>query len=402
MRRAHRLEEVIFWHVFDRPSCLRSGLGQQFGISPATVSRTVSLLLERELLVETSAEVASAGRKPQCLRVNSQLAFLLGLDIHLEGVVAVVTDMAGTLLGRGAVRCHAERGIEEAVRASLEAASTALADAGVPRSRIRRLGVSHCGDLDLTNGVCVSWANAPNWKFVPIRDRLAGAFGLEVTLEDRSRALAVAERRTSPEDWGHSSAVYINCDSGIGMGFFTEGRLYRGASQGGGEIGHTVIDTSGPPCRCGNRGCVEAYAGCLAILDYVRGRLAAGAVSGLRETPGAELTIRAVAGAARTGAAVAPAARARAASALGTAIANTVQLLNPSLVVLCGKLPLLAGQEILDAVRMAVRSQCVETAARRVEIRAARPKKDLTAVGCALLAAEAEAEHILREKFRED
>ena len=99
---------------------------------------------------------------------------------------------------------------------------------------------------------------------------------------------------------------------------------------------------------------------------------------------------------------MASAALARAARALGIAVANTVQLLNPSLDVLCGQLALLAGPEILEPVRLAVRSHCVETAARRVEIRLARPKKDVSAIGCALLAAEAEAERILRAKFTED
>jgi predicted NBD/HSP70 family sugar kinase len=399
MRKAHRLEELIFWHVFDRPACQRHDLGQYFGISPATVSRAVSVLLDRELLIESSAEVASPGRKPQSLRVNPKLAVLLGLDIHLDGVLAVVADIGGTLLGRGSVRCNAERSVDAVVRACRKAADAALEDSGVPRARIRHLGVSHCGDLDLNSGVCVSWANAPCWNLVPVRHLLSTAFALSVTLEDQSRALALAERRTSPEDWDHTDSVYITCGSGIGMGFFTEGRLYRGASQGGGEIGHTVIDPSGPPCRCGNRGCVEAFAGIVAILDYVRNSLAAGEASSLRDLGPAELDLRAVVAAAREGDAMASAALTRAARALGTAAANVVQLLNPSLVVLCGTLALVAGPEILEPVRLAVRSQCVETAARRVEVRIARPKKDVSAVGCALLAAEAEAERILHQRF---
>jgi hypothetical protein len=74
-------------------------------------------------------------------------------------------------------------------------------------------------------------------------------------------------------------------------------------------------------------------------------------------------------------------------------------VLNPSLVVLCGELARCAGAEILDAVKCAVQSQCVETAARRVEIRLARPKKDVSAIGCALLAAEAEADRVLHAKL---
>jgi predicted NBD/HSP70 family sugar kinase len=399
MRKAHRLEDLIFWYVFDRPSCLRNDLGHQFAISLATVSRAVSALLDHGLLVETSSAVAAPGRKPQSLGINPKLAVLLGLDIQLDGVLAVVTDMAGTLLGRGAVRCNADQGVDAVLRASLKAADAALDDAEIPRAQIQHLGVGHSGDLDIKNGVCVSWANAPNWKSVPIRDLLSRTFGLDVTIDDRSRALALAERRTSPGDWEHSEAIYIVCAFGVGMGFFVDGRLYRGASQGGGEIGHTVIDPNGPACRCGSRGCLEAYAGTVSILRYVRDALGTGAVSSLRSTPDPELTLRVVAAAAHKGDALALASIERAAKALGTAVANTVQVLNPSLVVLCGELARGAGAEILEAVKRAVEAQCVETAARRVEIRLARPKKDISAIGCALLAAEAEAERVLRARF---
>jgi predicted NBD/HSP70 family sugar kinase len=399
MRKVHRLEDLIFWHVFDRPSCLRNDLGHQFDISLATVSRAVSALLEQDLLIESSSEVPTPGRRPQSLRVNPKLAVLLGLDIQLDGVLAVITDVAGTLLGRGSVRCNAESGADAVVRAGLRAAQAALEDADIPRPEIRHLGVGHSGDLDIKNGVCVSWANAPSWKSIPIRDMLAAAFGVEVTIDDRSRALALAERRTSPMDWDHSEAIYVVCAFGVGMGFFVDGRLYRGASQGGGEIGHTIIDPNGPLCRCGSRGCLEAYAGTVAILRYVRDGLAAGAHSSLQSMPEGDLTFRTVVAAAHRGDELARAAIDRAAGALGTAVANSVQVLNPSLVVLCGELARGAGTEILEAVKRAVGSQCVETAARRVEIRLSRPKKDIAAIGCALLAAEAEAERVLRTRF---
>jgi len=402
MRKGHRLEEVIFWYVFDRPACLRNDLGQQFGISPATVSRAVSALVTAGLLVESSTEVASPGRKPQSLRINPQLGVLLGLDIQLDGVVAVVTDIAGTLLGRGAVRANAELGVETVLRASVKAAADAMEDAEVPREQIRHLGVGHSGDLDNSTGVCVSWANAPAWKSVPVRAMLEEAFGLGVTIDDRSRALALAERRTTPEDWDYPEAIYIVCASGVGMGVFLDGRLYRGASHGGGEIGHTVIDVNGPLCRCGNRGCVEAFAGSVNILRYVRETVAGGAPSTLRGLSDSALTLRAVAEAAHQGDHVASIALHRAANAIGVAAANVVQVLNPSLVVLCGQLSLVAGPELLDAVTRAIRAQCVATAAGRVHIRVTRPKKDVSAIGCALLAAEAEAERVLRTRFADE
>jgi len=99
--------------------------------------------------------------------------------------------------------------------------------------------------------------------------------------------------------------------------------------------------------------------------------------------------IESVAAAARRGAPIA-------ATAIGLGVANAVQILNPSLVVLCGRLASAAGESLVKAVDTIVRQRCVATATRRLEVRVSPPKKDISAVGCALLAAEAEAERLVR------
>ncbi len=401
MRQGHTLEELIFWHVFDRQHCQRDELSVRFGLSRAAISKAVALLLEKGLVAESAAGAVSPGRRPQPLEVDPKLANLLGLEIDLDRVTAVVTDMSGVLLGRGAVSCDAQQGVEAVLRASQGAVCQALADARAPRQEIKHLGVGHPGDLDLDRGVCVSWANAPAWKNTPVRSRLQQTFRMDVTVEDHSRALALAERRTSPQDGRHPNAIYILAGTGVGMGIFLDGRLFHGASRGGGEIGHTVIDPAGPACQCGNRGCVEAFASTGAILRYVRESLPGGgsAIDDLAPRGSSEITIEMVAAAANRGDRIALAAIERAATALGLGVANAVQILNPSLVVLHGRLARVAGEHLVQTVSRVVHKRCVETASRGLEIRVATPKKDISAVGCALLAAEAEAQRIVRERL---
>jgi predicted NBD/HSP70 family sugar kinase len=402
MRRAHVLEELIFWHIYDRQHCLRRDLRERSGLSEATISRAVTVLLEKELVAEAAPGASRKGRKPQVLQVNPRLANLLGLEIDLDRVTAAVTDMSGALLGRGAVRFDARQGLDRALEASQEAVGRALADAGVSPDQIRHLGVGHPGDLDLDRGVCVSWANAPAWRGVPIRERLRRTFPMDVTIDDHSRALALAERRTSPEDGRHPNAIYLLAGTGIGIGIFIDGRLYRGATRGGGEIGHTLIDPGGPLCQCGNRGCVEAFASIGAVLRYVRESLAgvsSSRIRGLLAGDSAEITIEMVAAAARRGDRIAHVALERAATALGLGVANVVQVLNPSLVVVCGRLARFAGEPLVQTIAKVVRQRCVETAVRRLEFRLSPPKKDISAVGCALLAAEAEAQRIVRSRL---
>lgn len=397
MRKGHTFEELLFWRIYDRPQCQRGDLAEHFGVSAATVSRAVAVLLEKDLVVETAADNAAPGRKPYLLQVNSRLATLLGLEIDVERVLAVVTDMAGVLLGRGAACCDAKDGIGAVLAACRLAAAAAMDDAGVHPSEIRHLGAGHPGHLDIGSGVCLYWANAPGWSGVPVRDSLADGFGIQVTLDDRSRALALGERRTSPEDWQHSTAIYISAGSGIGMGIFIDGRLFRGGNQRGGEIGHTLIDPNGPLCNCGSRGCVEAYAGTGAILRRAGESLDAGASTLLdRNKP---LTIEAVVSAARQGDRACAAALDAACRAIGVAVANLVQILNPTLVVLCNKLARLAGDPLRECVTRAIASQCAIPGSRPAEVRVSPPKKDIAAVGCALLAAEAEAQRVVRKRL---
>lgn len=402
MRQGHTLEELMFWHVFDRHQCLRRDLADRFGLSGATISRTVSALLEKGLVVSALSGASRPGRKPQVLEINPKLANLLGVDIDLDRVMAVVTDMSGALLGRGAVRCNAEEGLAAAVGASRKAAELALADAGVEGCDIQHLGIAHPGDLDVERGVCVSWANAPAWKSTPIREAMQEAFQMKVTLDDRCRALALAERRTSPDDGRHPSAIYVHVGMGVGMGVFVDGRLYRGATGGGGEIGHTVIDPAGPLCKCGNRGCVEAYASIGAVQRFVRESLASASsplIGALATDSAGEIPIEGIAAAARQGDRLAQAALERAATALGLGVANAIQILNPSLVVFTDRLARLAGERLLHTAVRIVRQRCVETASRKLEIRVSPPKKDISAIGSALLAAEAEAQRIVRTRL---
>ncbi len=372
---------------------------KRFSISRATVCRAVADLLQKSLIIEVAATNGSRGRHPRSLTPNPHMASLLGLDVQIDGVTAVVTDIMGSPLGRGSVTCDARRGTTEVLAASQSAASLALADARIPRHRIYDVGVGFSGEVDPQTGKCTSWLNAPSWKGLPVRTLFEDTLRLNVKLGDRGTAVALGQRRTSPEDWQHPDALYVICSDGIGLGIFIDGRLYLGAGRVAGEFGHTVIDSQGPRCRCGRIGCIEAIAGVLSIIRSIQGALRAGERSELPLSATRRLTIEEVAVAARNGDPVAAGALHRAAAALATGIVNAVHVLNPSLVVLCGKLARVAGPGILKATKRAFDAECIAAVSKCVEIRLAKPKKDVAAIGCALLAAEAAAERAVRNSL---
>jgi predicted NBD/HSP70 family sugar kinase len=380
----------VFWEVFHHSSVLRSELAAKLGVSPSTISRSLETLVECRLISESSATISGRGRRPGVLRVNPDVARLLGVEIDRDHITVVVTDMCGGLLGRASSRCKPAESLQGALDVTRKLAAVALEDAGIELAQIDRIGVGHTGALSLETGVCLAWGGAPEWRNVPIRQRVAELFRRDVTLDDRARAMAMAERLHSSHDARHRDAIYVAVGTGIGCGVFVGGRLVRGARQAAGELGHTVVDRNGPLCSCGANGCVEALASIPAILGRVRAAMAAGRPSGLAQVlgPNDALTIEDVVRAANHGDALARETLDDAGEALGAAVANAIQLLNPSLVVLCGKLAHAAREHLLQPVCRVIYRRCFEMASRRLEIRLAPFRKDVVAVGCALLAAQ--------------
>ena len=196
----------------------------------------------------------------------------------------------------------------------------------------------------------------------------------------------------------------MNVGTGVGAGLIIRGQLFRGSMGTAGEIGHLSIDGNGPICGCGKRGCVEAYSSTRAVVREVRNALSAGASSLVRELTHGDATATTaeiVATAATQGDRVAMQALQQAGKALGMGISYAVQVLNPSLVVLCGRLAQVAGKHLLPVIWNVVREQCSEKIW-PVRIRVATLRKDVSAIGCALLGADAFAERLIREQIYGD
>src|SRR5882762_2454487 len=393
------IEDSLFWEIFYRQQDVRSELAQLFNVSAATISRSAVVLLSKKLIVETGATSSSRGRRPTLLHVNPELAHVAGVEIDRDRITAVVTDMAGNLLGRSATAASARHPVRRTLRDCRNAVRIAVTDANRCSCRLSRIGVGHTGTLDVEHGLCLDWEGVPHWRRVNLRDALRETFDLEITLDDRARAVALAQHLLWPEHRRHRSAIYVQIGSGIGAGIFVNGRMLRGATLAGGEIGHTVIDRNGPLCTCGKHGCVEAFASLGAVTRRVRQAFEKGTKTVLRaqiKSP-SQITLDMIVSAARQGDALTGTALTEAGEALGIGISNAIQLFNPSLVVLTGKLANVAGDFLLDAVTRTVRSQSFETMWRGLEIRLAPFRKDAGPVGCALLASTDVAAELVQQ-----
>ncbi|MFJ8779974.1 ROK family protein [Streptomyces sp. NPDC102476] len=159
-----------------------------------------------------------------------------------------------------------EGGAEAAGPGTGPATSTAGSPADQSLPALLGVGVALPGPLDHTRGVLHRVTGFPEWDGFPLRDALGRRLGVPVVVDKDTNAaalgLAVAGER--------GSFAYLHLGTGLGAGLVIDGSVHRGARTGAGEFGHQVVQLDGPPCDCGDRGCVEAL--CLAAV--ARGDLA--------------------------------------------------------------------------------------------------------------------------------
>ena len=137
------------------------------------------------------------------------------------------------------------------------------------------LGVSSPGPLSVREGRVIETPNLEGWRDVPIVAHLSEALGVPVRLDNDANAAALAEWRFGAGQ-GTRHLIYLTMSTGLGAGLILDGRLYRGASDQAGEVGHMPVVPGGRRCNCGQRGCLEAYTGGAALADIIREEIAAG------------------------------------------------------------------------------------------------------------------------------
>jgi N-acetylglucosamine repressor len=385
-----------------KPVVSRAEIVRVTGLSGATVSGIIAGLHERRLIEAVGSDPGGVGRPPNMVRLNKRANHVIGVKLTAECVSVVVTDLSGDVVysdlsqlpghdGKGTVdptkRSYRHHGPGDVVDpmtvlgATAGAVTRAIDSSGVDATGVLGVCIGIAGLMDTVLGIC-RYSPAFGWSDVEVTGPLERHLGYPVLLENDVNALTVAERMFG-QGHGVADFLVVAVGAGIGAGLVINGRLHRGSEGGAGEFGHTRLTTKGPLCSCGKRGCLEVWASDRAILADVEVRLAKGTSSELgpaaRQAP---LTVGTVIAAADRGDKVAQGALRRAGAYLGQGIASTINLLNPSLVMLSGE-GLVPGQPRFEAMSEAVRAYAF--AGLSAELRSIPEPLDMTrwARGCA-------------------
>ncbi|HET6742806.1 MAG TPA: ROK family protein [Kribbella sp.] len=317
---------------------------------------------------------------------------VLALDVGGTKLAAGVVARDGTVLSFCRTETAVGEGPTAVVKRLLDLGEQAAAEAGLPfgaagnepagtDSPFAAVGVGCGGPLDPRTGVILGPPGLPGWDSVPLGPLVAERFGLPTYVENDATAAALGEYRWG--GWAVENLVYLTVSTGFGGGIVSGGKLFHGAAQQGGELGHVVIDWQGRQCGCGARGCAEAYVSGTSIALRAT-EAAAGTTSALA---GLTVTAKDVANHAGAGDPVAQAVWDETTAMLGRMVAVLINVCEPELVVLGGGVTR-SGAQLLDPVREAALRQAMPPAARACDVVLSRHGDAVGVLGAAAIAYE--------------
>jgi glucokinase len=310
-------------------------------------------------------------------------SWAIGIDLGGTKIELAGVDSHGRVSDRERLPTNARDGRDSVMREVVEAVKKLRGRTGSPPAGV---GVGVAGQID-REGV-VRFAPNLGWRNVPLRLELEEALGLQVLVLNDVRAAAWGE-------WLHGAGrgvddlVCIFVGTGIGGGIVSGGRMLAGCSNTAGEIGHITIDLDGPPCHCGNRGCLEVMAGGRALGERARHAIRVGSGEGKRrlERAGGSIdavTARTVFRAAREGD---PLARSLTEGLFRALVAGAISLVNafnPCRLIFGGGM--LQGMPgLLTAVEKGVRERALAPATSSLKVLRAALGEDSGVIGAAAL-----------------
>jgi len=347
----------------------RAEIVAETGLSRSAVTLRLDALQTAGLVIGGSGEVATKGRPADRFEFDPSRGKVLAADIGVTKFRAGLCDLGGEIIAEIDVDSDVTEA-PEVLLESVQDAFTGLLDRhGVDRAEILGIGMSLPAPIKHRAGMSVNPPIIPRWNRFDVAAWFADRFPGPVFLEKDANAMAYGEARQAGPDTG--DLLLVKLGTGIGSGMVHQGRLYRGADGAAGDLGHTQVtlmsDDDGPLCKCGNHGCLEAYAGGWAL------------VRDLQEAGRDVDTQQDLVDLIQSGDPEAMRLVRRAGRLVGSALASAVNLVNPRVVVLGGRIAAAGGDQLVAGIREMVyrRSLPLATSELRIERSSLYPRSGL-------------------------
>ncbi|WP_245602053.1 ROK family protein [Hamadaea tsunoensis] len=377
MRRSNRA--VLLSKIYLDGPLSRHELTQLTALSPASVSTLVAEFLDEGIVEEAGSVESDGGRPRVLLQVAPTFGHVIGVDVGETRVTVELFDMSMAALAKADYPIErASLAPQTTVKHILDGIAAVSAQAGVDPGDILGVGVAVSGVVDSGDDGLVH-AQTLGWDGVPLRSMLRAGTDIPIHIDNGAKTLGQAEMWFGAGR-GVQHAVIALVGSGVGAAVVAGGASYRGSRSSAGEWGHTTIAYGGRQCRCGAKGCLEAYVGAEGILDRFRDANSGRVAEGIDE----ESAIGAIIAAAESSR-TAEKVLTETVGYLGAGIATLVNLFNPERIVLGGWAGLALGSRWLPEIRAAAGEHALRRPFSQTEITLCQLGPDAVALGAATL-----------------
>ncbi len=308
-------------------SISRIELAQITGQSRASVTNITARLIDNNLIYEKEAKDSKQrGRKRVMLALNADAAYVVGIKVSAGMISCAVTDMQAEVRSSVDLPVRtANKPVEFVADLIEEGVSYCIAQAGLTPSMISGIGTGIPGLIDRMKGIN-HWTLFYQKDNVPLRELIQGRFDFPVWVENDANTVTLAHQ------WfGHGRGIdnflVVTIEDGVGMGIVVNGQLYTGEQGMAAEFGHVVIRPDGNRCRCGKKGCLEAYVSNFSII---------GEAANILNIDRTLLKYEQVIDSAKTNKKIRDLFT-RAGEALGLGIAGLIQLFSPKRIIFSGR-----------------------------------------------------------------
>lgn len=328
------MRQRIFEHVRAHGQAARADITRALAISPGSATTLTAELIQQGLLREVAQapREQGRGRPPVALEIVPEAGCVIGIKLAHERHTALLTDFAGNTIAEASLAVpFNSRTLEDVLGEVDRLIQKLLRHAGLLLKDVSAVGIGMPGIIGHEEGI-VRWS-----PLLTARDQAFGAaffdmFGVRLYLENDANMLTLAELWFGVGRTMTDFAV-VTIENGVGMGLVLNNALYRGSFGMGLELGHTKVQIDGALCRCGQRGCLEAY-----LADYALAREAATALDQPFDAPHSmQTSLERLFEKARDGDAAALTIFQRAGRYLTLGLSNVMQLFDPALIVLSGE-----------------------------------------------------------------
>lgn len=344
----------IFTLIANGDATTRASIQSFTGLSRSTVTDRLDMLFGAGLIREGDNRQASGGRPSKKLLVNSDHHVAVAADVGETHTRVAITDVENRVLAEYVGPIQVSAGAVPVLQWIADKAMELLKNPNFSARRVLGVGLSLPAPVDFAAGQVVEPSVMTGWDGVDIEAEFRRFLDIPVFVENDVNARGFGEYLLGWSSYEH--VLYVKAGTGIGSAIITNGQLYRGAQGAAGDLGHIRIDpVHGPLCRCGAVGCVEAQAaGWALVRDAHNLGLDVENVDGFIElakfnSPEAVHLLR------------------EAGRLLGRAIAYTVNMLNPSLVIVGGKL-VSAGDHLALGIRESIYQYSLPLATRELKV----------------------------------